>query len=68
MTSDSRDNGEDLAKGQTLSFRPFLNLAAGYRFKLKEAGYISRKRRIRRRTFEYMAGVTRPVCVFCWLG
>jgi hypothetical protein len=30
--------------------------------------YFSRKRRIRRRTEEYIAGVTRPVCVFCWLG
>ena len=23
---------------------------------------------IRRSTFAYIAGVTRPVCVFCWLG
>ena len=36
----------------------------------KAAGrnYFSRKRRIRCRTEEYIAGVTRPVCVFCWLG
>ena len=30
--------------------------------------YFSRKRRIRRSTEEYIAVVTRPVCVFCWLG
>jgi hypothetical protein len=30
--------------------------------------YFSRKRRICRRTCAYIAGVTRPVCVFCWLG
>ena len=33
MKSDSCDSGENLAKGQTLSFRPFLDLAVGYRFK-----------------------------------
>jgi hypothetical protein len=33
-----------------------------------ELSYSSRKRRIRRRTVAYIAGVTRPVCVFCWLG
>jgi len=31
-------------------------------------GYFSRKRRIRRRTLAYIAGVTLPVAVFCWLG
>ena len=30
--------------------------------------YFSRKRRIRRRTLAYIAGVTLPVAVFCWLG
>jgi len=32
------------------------------------SSYFSRKQRIRRKTEEYMARVTRPVCVFCWLG
>ena len=32
------------------------------------AGYLSRKERTRRRTAAYIAGVTRPVWVFCWLG
>jgi hypothetical protein len=30
--------------------------------------YFSRKRLIRRRTLAYIAGVTLPVAVFCWLG
>ena len=33
-----------------------------------ERGYFRRKCRIRRSTERYMAGVTRPVWVFCWLG
>ena len=30
--------------------------------------YFPRKRRIRRKTLAYIAGVTLPVAVFCWLG
>jgi hypothetical protein len=30
--------------------------------------YFSRNRLTRRSTAAYIAGVTRPVCVFCWLG
>jgi len=31
-------------------------------------GSSSRNRRTRRSTFAYIAGVSSPVCVFCWLG
>jgi hypothetical protein len=31
----------------------------------QDKSYFSRKRLIRRKTAAYIAGVTRPVCVFC---
>jgi hypothetical protein len=32
---------------------------------VQKRSYFSRKRLIRRKTAAYIAGVTRPVCVFC---
>ena len=35
---------------------------------LLQKDYFSRNRFTWRRTAEYIRSVTRPVCVFCWLG
>src|SRR5690349_6530190 len=35
---------------------------------LLRLGACPRNRRTRRSTFAYIAGVSSPVCVFCWLG
>jgi hypothetical protein len=49
------------------SQRP-LRLGVVVFFCVSEFALYSRNRRMRRSTFAYIAGVSSPVCVFCWLG